>query len=107
LGFNCSIKIAQQVSLGQMGCDGAISKISAMRWEEEATNVEPNRPAGVKKIEPYGVRCNKFSVPSNMSARDISFNYDFNLGGFSDVFAYTNSDGSKSITSLASNFMSY
>lgn len=97
--------ITEQVCLDKMSCDEAISKISAMRWSEEGNNISPGNASGMKKVEPYNARCKKFNVPGDMSAANISKNYSFNLGQYSQVFAYTNSDGTKTITSLSVRFM--
>lgn len=99
------IELARQVSLGKIDTANAIGKISNTSWEENGTNIDRYFSSEVQKVTPFNVKCTKFNVPGNTSAEDISLNYSFNFGDFSEVFAYRNSDNSVTITSLGCQFV--
>ena len=98
-------EMSKRVALGEQSENTIINKINQMTWEESGTLIDSFLPSEIGKITPFDVKCTKFTVDGTMLAENISSTCNFNLGQFSSVFAYRNSDNTVTITSLGASFM--
>lgn len=93
--------ITRKVALGEISESNAKATIESMKWKENANSIDVNYENGVKDISTYEVNCTKTVVPGNMTGEQIAQNYNFNLGQFSDIIAFRNSDNSITVTSVS------
>ncbi len=93
--------LTRKVALGEISESNAKNTIESMKWKENANSIDINYPNEVKDISTYEVNCTRTIVPGNLTGEQIAQNYNFNLGQFSDIIAFRNSDNSITVTSVS------
>jgi hypothetical protein len=96
-------RIAWEVATGKMTCEAAMVTIDNMKWQEEASNISKFY-MGICEASTFSTICKRMIVPSNTTAANISIQYKLYPGAWCDVIAFSNGDGTHTITSIGTNF---
>lgn len=96
--------ILNSVATGSMSTSDAVNKINSMSWQEDAHSVNACYPNTTATVTAYGTKCVQKTF-GNVDYLTIAENFYTAIGTYANVVAYRHSDGSITVTTLATQFM--